>query len=79
MFDTMPARPQKRLRTKYIVFAVIGVMIAYVLFHNERFLVEPANPHWQHYHSGGHAQQSFEAFVLTTLERSIRVPILAGA
>jgi hypothetical protein len=28
--------------------AVIGVMTAYVLAHNERFLIEPANPVWQH-------------------------------
>jgi uncharacterized membrane protein len=24
-------------------------MMAYVLYHNERFLIEPANPIWQHY------------------------------
>jgi hypothetical protein len=28
------------------VFAVIGVMTAYVLVHNERFLIELANPVW---------------------------------
>jgi uncharacterized membrane protein len=37
------------LRPKYVVFAVIGVMAAYVLYHNERFLIEPANPIWKHY------------------------------
>ena len=34
---------------KIAVFAAIGVMTLYVLFHNERFLIEPANPIWQHY------------------------------
>ena len=32
-----------------MVFAAIGVMTAYVLAHNERFLIEPSNPVWQHY------------------------------
>ncbi len=38
-----------RLNGKYVVFSVIAVMMAYVLYHNERFLIEPANPIWQHY------------------------------
>ena len=38
-----------RLRSKYVVFALIGVMMAYVLYHNERFLVQPANPLWEHF------------------------------
>jgi uncharacterized membrane protein len=28
---------------------VIAMMMAYVLYHNERFLIEPTNPIWQHY------------------------------
>jgi hypothetical protein len=38
-----------RLNAKYVVFSVIAVMMAYVLYHNERFLIEPTNPIWQHY------------------------------
>ena len=38
-----------RLNAKYVVFSGIAVMMAYVLYHNERFLIEPANPIWQHY------------------------------
>ncbi|HVG17695.1 MAG TPA: DUF2306 domain-containing protein [Blastocatellia bacterium] len=38
-----------RLNVKYVVFSVIAMMIAYVLYHNERFLIEPTNPLWQHY------------------------------
>jgi uncharacterized membrane protein len=41
------------LRTKYVVFAVIAVMTGYVLYHNERFLIEPDNPMWDHYGSVG--------------------------
>jgi uncharacterized membrane protein len=36
-------------RPKYLLFAFIGVMIVYVLGHNEYFLVEPHAPVWQHY------------------------------
>ncbi len=38
-----------RLNAKYVVFSLIAVMTVYVLWHNERFLIEPANPIWQHY------------------------------
>jgi uncharacterized membrane protein len=41
------------LRAKYAVFAAIAVMTAYVLSHNERFLIEPDNPMWEHYGSVG--------------------------
>jgi uncharacterized membrane protein len=36
-------------RPKYLLFAFIGVMIAYVLVHNEYFLVQPDAPVWKHY------------------------------
>ena len=42
-----PARGSSRL--KYLAFAAIAAMAAYVLYHNERFLIEPANPVWGHY------------------------------
>lgn len=38
-----------KVNAKYVVFSVIAVMSTYVLYHNERFLVEPTNPVWQHY------------------------------
>jgi uncharacterized membrane protein len=40
---------QARLNAKYAVFSVIAIMTIYVLFYNERFLVEPENPVWQRY------------------------------
>ena len=38
-------------RAKNVGFAVVAIMTGYVLYHDERFLVEPANPIWQHYES----------------------------
>jgi uncharacterized membrane protein len=43
------SEPGNRVRTKYIAFGVIGLMLAYVLVHNERFLIDPNNPVWEHY------------------------------
>jgi len=37
------------IRAKYIFFAFVGVMTAYLLAHNERFLIEPLNPLWEPY------------------------------
>ena len=45
----MSAPPARLFRMKYLVFAGIAAMAAYVLFHNERFLIDPANPAWTHY------------------------------
>jgi uncharacterized membrane protein len=36
-------------RTKYLLFGFIGLMVAYVLRHNEHFLIDPKDPVWQHY------------------------------
>ena len=36
-------------RIKYVVFTVVGLMIAYVIHHNESFLWHPHAPVWQHY------------------------------
>jgi uncharacterized membrane protein len=36
------------LRPKYVLFGLIGLMLAYVLEHNERFLVTANDPEWQH-------------------------------
>jgi uncharacterized membrane protein len=38
-----------RFRAKYVVFAFIAAMAAYVLYHNERFLIDAAHPVWKHY------------------------------
>jgi uncharacterized membrane protein len=39
-----------RSRAKYLLFAFIGLMLAYVLHHNESFLIHSDDPVWQHYH-----------------------------
>jgi uncharacterized membrane protein len=36
-------------RAKYLLFAAIGLMLAYVIPHDESFLVHPTDPIWQHY------------------------------
>ena len=40
-----------KLNAKYVVFILIGIMSTYVLYHNERFLVDSSHPVWQHYES----------------------------
>ncbi len=37
-----------RLKAKYVAFGGIAVMMSYVLYHNERFLIVPSDPFWQH-------------------------------
>jgi len=37
------------VRPKYIVFGVVGCMLAYVIRHNESFLWNHNDPIWQHY------------------------------
>lgn len=39
------------LRPKYLLFGFIGLMLAYVLVHNERFLIDGSHPQWAHIHS----------------------------
>lgn len=38
-----------RVRLKYLLFAFVGLMLGYVLWHNESFLINRADPVWQHY------------------------------
>jgi len=38
-----------RIKARYVVFLGIGIMMAYVMYHNERFLFQPSNPIWAHY------------------------------
>src|SRR5215216_7875293 len=40
-----------KINAKYVVFTLIGIMSTYVLYHNERFLVDSSHPVWQHYES----------------------------
>jgi len=46
---TMLYQRVPRMRVKYLVFAFIGLMMAYVLRHNEHFLIDAKDPVWQHY------------------------------
>ncbi|MBS1812233.1 MAG: DUF2306 domain-containing protein [Acidobacteria bacterium] len=38
-----------KFNAKHVVFSVIAMMTVYVMFHNERFVIQPENPAWQHY------------------------------
>lgn len=55
----MSTVPQAKVRSapfvspKHVVFAVIWLMFAYVLYHNERFLIDPSDDSWPHYHDLG--------------------------
>ena len=40
-----------KINAKHVVFTVITLASLYVLYHNERFLVEAENPAWQRYES----------------------------
>lgn len=42
-------RPFPRVRPKYLLFAIVGLMLAYVLVHDESFLVNSKDPIWSHY------------------------------
>jgi uncharacterized membrane protein len=41
-------RSVSHFRLKYLVFAIVGSMVAYVLWHNESFLVNRSDPEWEH-------------------------------
>ena len=48
--------PQPRLwrpRPKQALFSFIALMLIYVLYHNERFLIDAADPAWPHYRAIG--------------------------
>ena len=49
MTSISQVQPPAALRPKYVVFAVIAAMMAYVLYHNESFLLIPDHPVWNHY------------------------------
>ena len=75
MSDTVTMRSPGRPKIKYVVFAVIGAMTAYVLFHNERFLIKPMNPIWRYYQALGlfllaHGQAGGSALMLAQMRFS---------
>jgi uncharacterized membrane protein len=41
------------VRPKHVLFAVIWLMFAYVLYHNERFLIDSSDASWPHYRDLG--------------------------
>jgi hypothetical protein len=38
-----------KINAKYVVFILIAIMSTYVLYHNERFLIDSEHPAWQRY------------------------------
>ncbi len=38
-----------KVNAKHVVFSLIAVTSLYVLYHNERFIIQPSHPVWQHY------------------------------
>jgi hypothetical protein len=38
-----------KINAKYVVFILIAIMSTYVLYHNERFLIDAEHPAWQRY------------------------------
>jgi len=65
-------------RPKAAAFAVIGLMTAYVLYHNESFLVRPSDPNWPHYRDLGwlllvHGVAGGSALLLAPLQFSERL------
>jgi uncharacterized membrane protein len=46
---TAEVKPFSWIRPKYLLFAAIGLMLAYVIPHDESFLVHRKDPIWQHY------------------------------
>src|ERR1700690_3008193 len=52
----MATVPPLRARASWVngktwVFVCIALMMAYVLQHNERFLIDPSDPNWKHLES----------------------------
>ena len=38
-----------KINAKYVVFILIAIMSIYVMYHNERFVIDPSDPAWQRY------------------------------
>jgi len=61
-----------------VVFAFIAAMMAYVMYHNERFLVRPSDPAWAHYSKYGwwlvtHGVAGASALLLAPMQFSDRL------
>jgi hypothetical protein len=74
----MSSNSSVRFRLKYLVFAFIAAMMAYVAFHNESFLINPAHPMWDHYRSLGvfllaHGVAGGSALILAPMQFSDRL------
>ena len=41
--------PPLKINAKYVTFSAIAIASTYVLYHNERFLIDSSHPAWQHY------------------------------
>lgn len=46
---TQPLQGQSRNWSRIILWSFVVLMMGYVLYHNERFLINSADPVWQHY------------------------------
>ena len=42
-------KPFPLVRPKHLLFAILALMLVYVVVHDESFLVHPKDPMWQHY------------------------------
>lgn len=52
MATALVSRPRtSRFRAKHVLFALIALMMAYVLRHNERFVIDWSDPFWEHIQS----------------------------
>lgn len=47
--DRAPRPATRRFSAKHVGFGIFALMLLYVLQHNESFLINRANPVWQHY------------------------------
>ena len=47
----VPLTGDSGVRPKYVLFSCIALMVFYVLWHNEHFLIDAKNPEWDHIHS----------------------------
>jgi len=79
MFDSGARQhPFERVQVKTLVLAVVALMAAYVLYHNESFLVNSAAPVWKHYAPFkwwllGHGLAGVSALVLAPMQFSDRL------
>jgi Predicted membrane protein (DUF2306) len=78
MLDGKPIAAGTPLRPKYVLFGLIIAMMAYVLYHNERFLIDPEHPVWEHYRSLGifllvHGIAGGSALILAPMQFSDRL------